>query len=114
MRQPVDSLGKAVGPDIIDGGSFHRRLLRYSLSGRAQPLGGGVIYPAVAGEHDTIVLLGRIARNQSVRDIESHPLGIALRGVAEAAAARQFEPNEIATRDALPAFGADRLARDKG
>src|SRR5205823_3120004 len=34
-------------------------------------------------------------------------------GIAKAAAARQFEPGEIAARHGLPALRADRLARDQ-
>src|SRR5260370_9857496 len=39
---------------------------------------------------------------------------MALGRFAKAAAARQFEPDEVAARGTLPAYGADRPSRDQG
>src|SRR6516165_1429884 len=73
-----------------------------------------MIRHAVGSNGDAIVALGRLTRNQPVRYIECHLLGIAIGGFAETAPARQFEPDEIAARYALPALGADRFAGDQG
>src|SRR6516162_1500222 len=73
-----------------------------------------MIRHAVGSNGDAIVALGRLTRNQPVRHIECHLLGIAIGGVAETAPARQFEADEIAARYALPALGADQFARDQG
>src|SRR5581483_10209336 len=50
---------------------------------------------------------------EAVGDIGGNLLGVALGGVAEAAAARQFEPDVVAAADRLPPFRADRLAGDQ-
>ena len=75
-----------------------------------QPGGRGAIDGTVCNERDAVIVLGGIARDQPVGDVERDLLGIAFGGVPETAAARQFEPDEVAARHALPAFGADRLA----
>src|SRR5690242_20699723 len=76
--------------------------------------GRGMIEVAVGGDCNAVVAFRRLARDEPVGDIEGDLLGIALASVAEAAAARQFEANEVAARHALPAFGPDRRARDQG
>src|SRR5262249_1226294 len=68
---------------------------------------------AGGGENDAVVALGGFARNQPVREVERHLLGVALGRVSKAAAARQFEADEIAAGDALPPLGTDRLARNQ-
>src|SRR6516165_7281793 len=83
-------------------------------SGRAQFRGDRAVERTVLGESDAVVAQRRLARDQPVGDIERHLLGIAFGGIAEPAAARQFEADEIAARDALPALGADRLAGSQG
>src|SRR5271166_2294683 len=105
-RAPRRPLAAQRGEDL--------RLSRLRAAARAQLRRGVTVEAAVGGEDDAIVALGDFARNQTVRDIERNLLGIALGRIAEAAAARQFEPDEIAAGDALPAFGADRLAGDEG
>src|ERR1700756_926976 len=72
-----------------------------------------MIRRAIGGKGDVVVALGRFARDEPVRYIERDLRRIALGGIAEAAAARQFEADEIAAGDALPALRADRLAGDQ-
>src|SRR5207237_405416 len=74
----------------------------------------GAIDRAVRGQSDAVVALGGFARDQPVGDIGRDLVGVARPWVAEAAAARQFEPDEIAARHGLPAFRADRLAGTEG
>src|SRR5215470_17599767 len=60
-----------------------------------------------------MIALGGLARDEPVGDVERDLLGLALGGIAEAAAARRLEPNKIAARHALPALGTDRFAGDE-
>jgi len=80
------------------------RLVTQRLLGvqrRSEAGGGGKIHAAVGGKGDAIVAYCRLAGDQPVGDIERDLLGIALGRIAEAAAARQFEPDEIGAGHAL-------------
>src|SRR6266851_1024003 len=68
---------------------------------------------AIGEERDPVVALGDVAADQPVGDIGGDLLCVALGWVAKAAAARQFEPGEIAARHGLPPLRADRLAGDQ-
>ena len=54
----------------------------------------------LGAECDPEIAFGGFARKQSVGDIGGDLVGVALGGVAEAAAARQFEAGEIAAETA--------------
>src|SRR6266851_1560675 len=83
------------------------------LSGTAQTGRRGAVHGAVGGERDAIVAQRDIACVEPVGDIGGDLLGVALGRIAKAAAARQFEPGEIAAGDRLPSLRADRLAGDQ-
>src|SRR5690349_18690199 len=84
------------------------------MSAGAEPVGGSTVDSAVHGERDPVIALRDLGTDQPVGDIGGDLLGVALGGIAKAAAARQFEPDEIAARDALPSLRADRLAGAEG
>src|SRR4051812_30995999 len=79
----------------------------------SQPRGARAVNRAVLGQGDAVVALGRLARIEPVGDIGGDLLRVALGRVAEAAAARQFEPDEIAAGDGLAALGSDRFSRQQ-
>src|SRR5215472_4894493 len=60
-----------------------------------------------------MIALGGLARDEPIGDIERDLLGVARGGIAKTTAAGGFEPDEVAARHALPAFGADRFAGDE-
>ena len=73
-----------------------------------------MVHHTFLSKHDPVIALGGFARNEAVGDVERDLLRIAVGGSAKAAATRQFEPDEIPARHALPALGADRSSRDQG
>src|ERR1700732_554798 len=72
-----------------------------------------MIRSPVRGERHAVVLHRRLARDQPVGDVFGDALGVALLGIAEAAAAGQFEPREIPGRYGLASLGADRPSGDE-
>src|SRR3984957_19388566 len=68
---------------------------------------------AVDAKRHAVFVPGKLGGDQPVRDVERDLVGIARRGIAEPAAARQFEADEIAAGNRLPTFRAHRLPRDQ-
>src|SRR6185312_8369680 len=68
---------------------------------------------SVRGQHNAVVAARGLGGDQTIGDIERDLMRIALGRAAKAAAARQLQPDEIATLYRLAALGADRLARDQ-
>src|SRR5262245_44105234 len=63
----------------------------------AQPRGGIGIDAEVAIERDAVVLSRRRERNVAARDVVAHPIDLALKRIAPAAAAGELHRQEIAT-----------------